>query len=374
MEDELLEAIERVVRSGQYIQGEENSMFATELSALTGVRHCVPVSNGLDALRLIFRAYIELGDLKKGDEVIAPATTYIASILPLAELGFKTVLVKPDLKTFGLDWQEVKKAVTPATKAVLTVHLYGNPSWDFEIAQWLEDKGIKIIEDNAQAIGATVINPETGQLVYTGALGDASAFSFYPTKNIGALGDAGAICTDNAKLAKTAKALANYGSSMRYHNDFIGYNCRMDEIQAAILRVKLNHIEALANQRKEAALLYDKGISNPYVAKPFINHENNQVWHQYVIMSTERDQLREFLESNGISTDIHYPLPLHRQECFKDFDTDRLELFGDASRVADKLSSEILSLPIANVTPQDIKEITNTINKFSPAEIYDKKE
>lgn len=363
IENELLEAIERVVRSGRYINGPEGRLFSSKMSQLHGGRHTVGVSNGLDALKLILRSYIELGLLKPGDEVLAPANTYIASILPMAELGLKIRLITPSLSTYGLDWEEAWKAAGPLTKAVMTVHLYGTPSWDFEIAEKFRERGILIIEDNAQAIGAGITDPKTGEYHPTGTLGDAAGFSFYPTKNIGALGDAGAVTTVDENLAETVRALANYGSKTRYHNIYCGYNCRLDEIQAAVLNTKLGHLEKISARRKAIAETYNSEITNSDIIKPEIITGMNQVWHQYVVRTPERDRLKEKLERKGIETDIHYPLPLHRQECFSKFDSDRLEISREAARISEAISREILSLPIANVSADQAKIIAETINE-----------
>lgn len=361
----LLEAIKRVVESGIYLNGEENRSLERTLSELHGIKRTVTTSNGLDALRLIFRAYIEKGSIKPGDEVIVPANTYIATLMPLAEFGLRILLVKPSYNTFGLDWESVGKAISKKTRAVVTVHLYGTPSWDFEKAAELKNEGILLIEDNAQAIGAEIFDPATGQFRITGSLGNASAFSFYPTKNIGALGDAGAVCTDDEELADIVRALANYGSRKRYHNSYVGYNCRMDEIQAAIIREKIKHLQRVIYERNQIAKVYDSQIENPHIIKPKILENCRQVWHQYVVRTTERESFRDFLTKEGINTDIHYPVGLHNQKCFRNYPKERFEMFENAAEIAGRLAEEVVSLPIANISETTAKFIAQKINCFS---------
>lgn len=368
--EELHESARRVIDSGIYINGPETASFAAELAATLGSGSVVPVSNGLDAIRLILRAYIESGRLKPGDTVIAPANTYIASVLPITEFGLNPLLVRPDLTTYGLDWQAAEEAVGEAelrgnpVKALITVHLYGTPSWDFEVAARLRERGILIIEDNAQAIGASLTHPATGERHYTGALGDAAAFSFYPTKNVGALGDAGAVATTDASLAATVRALANYGSSQRYHNDFIGYNCRMDELQAAMLRVKLRHLPEVTAARQARARLYSNLITHPDVTLPPELPGMEQVWHQYVVRTPRRDDLRRTLAEAGVATDIHYPLSLFSQKCYSTSGGATLQEAPGARALAEKLAAEVLSLPIATATPEEIEKTATIINSF----------
>lgn len=361
---QLLESLERVIDSGIYINGPETKAFSKELADLLGLSAVVPVSNGLDAIRLIIRGYMERGLLREGDEVMVPANTYIASVLPVSEFNLMPRLIEPDLTTYGIDWRKAVEALNSKTKALITVHLYGTPSWDFEAAEYLKKQNVLIIEDNAQAIGASIINPATGTTCFTGSLGDAAAFSFYPTKNIGALGDAGAVATRDQQLAETIRALANYGSRERYHNKFIGYNCRMDELQAACLRVKLSRLNEISQQRQERAALYDRLINNPQITKPKILKDMVQVWHQYVVRTSRRRELRELLAQNGISTDIHYPLSLFEQECYCQ-GTRKLMGTAWAKETARKLAQEVMSLPIASIDNNQIEEITNLINRFS---------
>ena len=364
LEGELKEAAKRVIESGIYVNGPENAAFASELAASLGLGHVATVSNGLDAIRLILRGYMESGRLREGDEVILPANTYIATLLPVVEFRLKPVLAKPDCATFGLDWREALNLVSDKTKAVISVHLYGTPSWDFEIAEELRKKGILLIEDNAQAIGAQILDSRSGEFLYTGTLGDAAAFSFYPTKNIGALGDAGAVATADGELASTVKALANYGSRERYRNEYTGYNCRMDEIQAAFLRVKLKALDSITSGRNKVAMLYDSHIVNPEVDRPLFIPGTVQVWHQYVIRHPRRNEMKKYLADRGIATDVHYPRSLFDQECFSN--SNLLEDDpGCAAWLSRKIANEVLSLPIADVTEEEVKIIADLINSFS---------
>ena len=350
--DEIVAAVTRVIDSGRYIGGPENETFEKNLASLLGVKYAVGTANGLDALRLIFRAYIELGHLAPGDEVIIPANTYIASVLAVTDCGLAPVFVEPDEETMNLDWTKVEEAITDHTRAVMTVHLYGRISWNDEVVGRLRDRGILIIEDNAQAIGASL--PDGRK---SGSLGDASGMSFYPTKNIGALGDGGAVTTDDGLLAKTVRILANYGSESRYNNIYKGLNSRLDPIQAAILSVKLKHIDAEISRRREVAFIYGSEINLPGLIKPF-NAGCESVWHQYVVRVDNRDQFREALEAKGVGTDIHYAVPPHRQPCYAEYSSLVLP-------VTDRLASTIVSLPVSPTTsPDDAKEIAKIINSL----------
>ena len=355
----LKEAAARVIDSGRYIGGEEVHSFESELAHYVGARYCIGVSNGLDAIRLIFRACIESGRLHPGDEVIYPANTYIASILPIAELGLIPVAAPPARDDMNLDLQRIENYINPHTRAILLVHLYGSPCWDKEICDTLRQRGLLIIEDNAQAIGAIASAEGFSGSKFTGALGDAAALSFYPTKNLGALGDGGAVLTSDAELAAAVRALANYGSDTRYHNIYRGYNNRLDELQAAFLRIKLQDLENETRSRREIAGAYDSAISNPDVLTPKIFTDRRQVWHQYVIRSPHRDALRDYLSANGIATDIHYAVPPHLQPCF------RGAISGDFT-YTDSMADTLLSLPIANISGDDALQIAGVINRFRP--------
>ncbi len=360
--DELEEAAVRVIRSGWYLRGPETRLLEEELAALcagqTGeTLHCVAVSNGLDALRLMIRAYMEHGRLKAGDEVLYPANTYIASVMPLTEFGLIPVGVEPDASDFNMSLSEAEKHVSGRTRAVMLVHLYGNPAWDAAAAARLKERGILIFEDNAQAIGAEAAEEGLHGSRYTGSLGDCAAFSFYPSKNIGAMGDAGAVVTADAGIARTVRTLANYGSERRYYNILEGYNCRMDEIQAAMLRVKLRHIGEVTARRQQTAALYDRLITNPEIVKPRIHPDRSQVWHQYVIRSHDRDRLRDYLMEHGVATEIHYPVPPHLQPSMKGRTSGSFPF-------TERLSGEVLSLPIGYVSEEEVSRIAGLLNRF----------
>ncbi len=356
--DELKEAAIRVIDSGRYIGGQEVEAFERELAAHTGSVYAVGVSNGLDALRLIFRAYIELGRLAPGDEVIVPANTYIASVLAVTDCGLTPVFVEPDPSTLNLDTSLIEQSISPRTKAILTVHLYGRPCYDELMAEAASRHGLIIVEDNAQAIGADASWPSPRQTTRTGSLGDAAAFSFYPTKNVGAVGDAGAVTTSDADLANAVRALANYGSDRRYHNIYQGFNCRLDPIQAAFLRVKLNHVAEETQRRRALAAVYDTEITNPAVLKPRKDMPDGSVWHQYVVRSDSRDELQAYLTDNGVGTDIHYAVPPHRQPCYGRYASLYLPL-------TDMLADQVLSLPVSACTSiEDAHSIARIINRF----------
>lgn len=357
--ENLVKATERVIRSGRYIGGEECGQFERELAELVGVPYAVGVSNGLDALRLILRAYIELGRLSLGDEVVVPANTYIASVLAISEAGLVPVLVDVDETTMNLDSALVEKALTPHTRAVMTVHLYGRVAWDKSLAELARRNNLIVVEDCAQAIGARAATAGLHGMCQAGSLGDAAAFSFYPTKNVGALGDAGAVTTHDEELAKTVRALANYGSDRRYHNIYIGYNCRLDPIQAAMLRVKLIHTQEENADRFARALAYSRTIDHPSVITPLLSKEvSDNVWHQYVVRVTDgkRDKMMSRLAEAGVGTDIHYAVPPHLQPCYS-------SLAHGPLPVTELLAGEILSLPIATGTSvKDAAEIAEIIN------------
>ncbi|MCM1517985.1 MAG: DegT/DnrJ/EryC1/StrS family aminotransferase [Pseudoflavonifractor sp.] len=358
--DAINAAIDRVVKSGRYIGGSEVESLECELSDITGVPYAVGTGNGLDALRMIFRAYIEMGEMHPGDEVIVPANTYVASILAVTDNGLTPVFVEPSSVTLNLDPQLVEDAITPRTRAIMAVHLYGRVCWDDRLADIARRHGLKVIEDNAQAIGA--VSPVDGLYGgrHTGALGDAAAFSFYPTKNIGALGDAGAVTTHDPRLAAAVAALRNYGSDRRYHNIYRGYNSRLDPIQAAVLRVKLPHLAGENALRRELAAIYQSGISNPHVIKPLYTDDGSMVWHQYVVRVTDRDSFRDYLAASGVETDIHYATPPHLQPCYEQY-------AGLWLPVTERLAREVVSLPITRCTsPADAAEIARIVNNYNP--------
>ena len=357
-EEELKAAACAVIESGRYLHGPQTDLLEEEVAAVCGTRYCVAVSNGLDALRLILRAWLELGRLHEGDAVLLPANTYIASALAVSDNGLVPLPVDIDPLTMNLDTSLLEAAMTPRVKAVMPVHLYGTPCFDNSLRDFVERHKMLIIEDNAQAIGAVASVDGLNGSRATGSLGHAAGMSFYPTKNIGALGDAGAVTTDDRLLADTVRTIANYGSDRRYHNIYHGLNCRIDELQAAMLRVKLRHIEQENDRRRAVAQAYNDDISHPDVIVPRIFDTCRQVWHQYVIRCTRRDALAEHLKAHGIATDVHYPTPVFDQPCYS-------HSGQTTPPVTTRLTREILSLPVAYpVTPDDARHIAMIINKF----------
>lgn len=358
---EIEAAVVRVVTSGRYVGGEECERLECGLTALTGSPHAIGVSNGLDALRLILRAWVDRGDLSKGDEVIVAANTYIASILAIIDVGLRPVLAPVDMAALNLDTSRLEEALTPRTRAVMPVHLYGRACWDEKIKEFVERHNLLVIEDNAQAIGARSVTAGLYGTHVTGGLGHAGAFSFYPTKNLGAIGDAGAVVTHDSDIAARVRALANYGSDRRYHNIYLGANCRLDPVQAAVLNVKLPYLERENSMRRTIAGIYDDAITNPAIIRPAISG-NDMVWHQYVVRCDSRDNLREYLSKAGVATDIHYAVPPHRQPCMASVD---YAAIGDALAQADQIGRTVLSLPVsACTTPSDARAIADIINRY----------
>lgn len=359
-QEQITDAVNGVIAGGRYIGGPENEAFERELAASCGSRYCVGTSNGLDALRLIFRAYIELGVMSPGDEVIVPANTYVASVLAVSDNGLVPVFAEPDLRTMNLDTSRLEEYVGPRTRAVMTVHLYGRACFDNKLADFARRHNLKIVEDNAQAIGAVAYDTGAGGSHITGALGDAAAFSFYPTKNIGALGDAGAVTTDDASLAAAVRALANYGSDRQYHNIYRGLNCRLDPMQSAILRVKLPHLNAENDRRRDIARIYEREISNPGVIKPLFSDDRLSVWHQYVVQTDDREAFRRYLADNGVETAVHYPAAPFDQPCYRDE-------FRPDCPIARKIAERVTSLPISRCTSEpDAHDIAAIINAYKP--------
>ena len=348
----LKEAACRVIDSGRYVGGAENEAFERELAASVGTDYAVGLSNGLDALRLILRGYMELGRISPGDEVIVPGNTYVATVLAITDTGLNPVFVDADPRTLNIDTSLIEAAVTPRTRAIMAVHLYGRPAYDNVMKEVAQRHGLLIVEDNAQAIGADVDG------VMTGALGDAAAFSFYPTKNVGALGDAGAVTTSDKELADAVRALGNYGSDRRYHNIYEGYNCRLDPIQAAFLRVKLAGLAQVTERRRRLARIYDDAITNPLVVKPLVDSPDHSVWHQYVIRTADRDKFCDYLTANGVGWDVHYATPPHMQPCYSRYRSVVLP-------VTDRIAAEIVSLPVSSCTSErDAGEIASIINAY----------
>jgi dTDP-4-amino-4,6-dideoxygalactose transaminase len=342
-----------VFRSGWYLMGSQLSNFEKNLSDYIGAKHSIGVANGLDALRLILRGYIELGIMNPGDEIIVPSNTYIASILAISDNGLVPVLVEPEIETYNIDISKIEEKITSKTKSILIVHLQGRVVFSDQLKEIAEKYQLKIIEDNAQAIGAEWNGKKTGNL------GDASGFSFYPGKNLGALGDAGAVTTNDDELAKTIRALANYGSNQKYVNIYKGLNSRLDEIQAAVLDVKLKYIDQENKIRREIAKRFINEINNPTIILPeYPSDENEHVWHVFVIRSEKRDELQAYLTENGIQTLIHYPIPPHQQQAYKEWN----EL---SFPISEKIHDEVLSFPISPVMSEDeIKQIIEVVNKF----------
>lgn len=355
-------AVERVIASGRYIGGVECARLEDGLKELTGASYAVGVSNGLDALRLILRAWIDRGDIIKGDEVIVAANTYIASILAIIDAGLKPVLAPVDMATLNLDTYRLEEVLTPRTRVVMPVHLYGRACWDSVLKDFVERHELLVIEDNAQAIGARAnIGGLSGSDV-TGGLGHAGAFSFYPTKNLGAMGDAGAVVTHDEDLAARVRALSNYGSDYRYHNVYMGANCRLDPIQAAILNAKLPFLEQENNHRRTIASIYDSMIAGHNIIKP-LPGGSDMVWHQYVVRCDNRDRLQNYLAEAGVATDIHYAVPPHRQPCMADID---YRTTGGALSQAEIIGDTVLSLPISSCTSEsDARAIADIINRFN---------
>ncbi|WP_313636319.1 DegT/DnrJ/EryC1/StrS family aminotransferase [Empedobacter sp.] len=352
-QEEIEERMLKTFRSGWYLQGEELKTFENNLSNYIGAKHGIGVANGLDALRLILRGYIELGIMKKGDEVLVPSNTYIASILAISDNGLVPILVEPSDDNFNIDIDKIEDKITDKTKGILIVHLYGRAVFSKKLRDIATKHNLKIIEDNAQAIGAK------WEGIRTGNLGDASGFSFYPGKNLGALGDAGAVTTNDDALAAAIRALANYGSNKKYVNIYKGLNSRLDEIQAAVLDVKLKYIDEENDIRRNIAKRYLAEISNPKIILPDNpKDEEEHVWHVFVIRIVNRDSLQTYLADNGVQTIIHYPTPPHKQEAYKEWNS---LLFP----ISEKIHNEVLSLPISPVMEEDeIEKIIEILNNY----------
>jgi dTDP-4-amino-4,6-dideoxygalactose transaminase len=352
-EQELKTAANRVIDSGWYLMGKELETFEQSYAAFCKTKYALGVANGLDALRLIFKAYLELGIMQKGDEVIVPANTYIASVLAISDNSLIPVFVEPNLETYNLDSNKIEAAITNKTKAILTVHLYGQNSIDDQMLVICSKNNLKLIEDGAQSHGA-IWNDNV-----SGGIGDAAGHSFYPGKNLGALGDAGAVTTNDPVLSKTIAALRNYGSEKKYENVYKGLNSRLDEIQAAFLNVKLKYIQNDIEDRKKVANYYLENIKNSAIILPIVNNKEGHVWHLFVIRTENRNRLQEYLKDNDIQTIIHYPIPIHHQEAYVEFKNLNLPL-------TKKIHEQILSLPIgAHLTNEDLAYIVTVINEFN---------
>ncbi len=341
-------AIKRVLDSGWYLLGKEDEKFESDFATFCGVKHCIGCANGLDALNLIIKGY----GFGAGDEIIAPANTYIASILAITQNNCTPVLVEPDLKTYNINPDLIEEKITPKTKAIMVVHLYGQAVEMEKIWELAKKYNLKIIEDSAQAHGAIYKGKRTGNL------GDASGFSFYPGKNLGCLGDGGCITTNDDELAAKVRAIRNYGSNVKYNNIYKGVNSRLDEIQAAVLAIKCKYLDEDNRKRREIARFYRTEINNPLLILPEVYDENAHVWHIFAVRCKQREKLQKYLEENGIQTLIHYPIPPHKQVCYKEW--------NDFSYpITEKIHDEILSIPISPVLQQnEVEKVINVLNRF----------
>lgn len=350
-ESEITTAVNQVLRSGWYLQGEHIALFEKNYAQYIGTKHCVTCGNGLDALCLIFRAYIELGLLKEGDEVIVPANTYIATILSITENHLTPILVEPDINTLEIDEKQIEQAITSRTRAIMLVHLYGRCAYTPFIGDICKRHNLLLLEDNAQAHGCHFGNKRTG------SLGNAAAHSFYPGKNLGALGDAGAVTTDNEQLAQTIRSLANYGSTRKYEFSFKGKNSRMDEIQAAVLNVKLPYLDKENQRRKQIAKAYLEGINNPQI-RLIKDNDRDNVYHIFPILCPSRNRLQQYLNDNGIETMIHYPIPPHQQEAYKEWSEQHYP-------ITEFIHHQELSLPCnPTMTDEEVYQIIDSINMY----------
>lgn len=349
---ELIEACKRVIDSGWYIQGNECKAFDTEFAEYCGTKHAIGVANGLDALILIIRAYKETGIMSDGDEVIVPSNTYIASILAISQNDLVPVLVEPEINTYLIDPTKIEEKITSKTKAILPVHLYGQ-TCDMDLITTIARKhNLKVIEDSAQSHGAYFGTKRSGNL------GDASGFSFYPGKNLGALGDGGAVTTNDDELAATIRALGNYGSHKKYENLYQGLNSRLDEMQAALLRVKLRHLDSEIAKRREIADYYLQNIKNDKVILPALTRQENHVWHLFVIRTAERDSLQQYLNEKGIQTLIHYPIPPHKQQAYQAWN-------NQSYPISETIHNNVLSLPISGVQGmEETRKIVEALNEY----------
>lgn len=349
---EINEAVIRVVDSGWYLQGNELKKFEENYAAYCGVKHCIGVGNGLDALILILRAFKEMGFMADKDEIIVPANTYIASILAITQNNLVPVLVEPSLETYQIDDSKIEKAITAKTKGIMIVHLYGQCAYTEKIKCLCEKYKLKLIEDNAQAHGCLYKGKKTG------SLGDVAGHSFYPGKNLGAFGDAGAVTMQDETLADMVRTLANYGSHKKYIFDHKGINSRLDEIQAAVLNVKLAHLDEDTMLRKQVAKYYIDNIKNPKIILPVVKDWDTHVFHIFTIRTSHRDKLQKYLSDNGIQTLIHYPIPPHKQACYAEWNSISLP-------ITEQIHAQELSLPMSQVlTMEEVKEVVRVVNEY----------
>ncbi|GGG54790.1 DegT/DnrJ/EryC1/StrS family aminotransferase [Bizionia arctica] len=362
-EPEFQRKFEQFLNSGHYILGQEVEIFETSFASYCGTNYCIGTSNGLDALTLIFRAYLELGILKTGDHVMIPANTFFASVLSVINSGLIPVFVEPDLETFNISVQEIEKQMTPNVKAIMAVHLYGQLANMEAINLIAEKYNLLVIEDAAQAHGAVQVSNSNNQnsnskVLKAGNLGNVAAFSFYPSKNLGALGDGGAVTTNDKVLAETIKKLHNYGSDKKYEHNLIGYNHRLDEIQAMFLNVKLPHLDADNLKRQEIAKRYLTEISSEKIALPFYDGSKNHVFHVFVVRMKNRDNFVSFLKKHDIETLIHYPIPPHKQKALETFNKLRLP-------ITEEIHETVVSLPISPImTNNDVSQVIKVLNAY----------
>lgn len=355
--EEYKAAAERVIDSGWFLQGEENKRFEQHYAEYIGTKNCVAVANGLDALKLIIRAYKEMGVMSDGDEIIVPANTYIATIIAISDNNLTPVLVEPTWEHLEIDTDRIEEAITPRTKGIMIVHLYGRNAYDEKLKAICEKHHLKLMEDCAQAQGCH------WQEKRVGALGDAAAHSFYPGKNLGAFGDAGAVTTDDDELASVIRALANYGSQKKYVFKYIGMNSRMSELDAAVLDVKLKYLDEDNRKRQKLAAYYYDYINNPLITLPKRIPDENNVYHQFPIFCERRDELQEYLKQQGIQTLIHYPIPPHKQECYRKPTGGRLVY--SALPITERIHEQELSIPMNQVvTEEEAKAVVEAINSF----------
>lgn len=360
----LSKAIERVVNSGWYLLGEETKQFEKEYAAYCGSKHCIGVANGLDALRLILKAWMEMGLMKEGDEIIVPANTYIASLLAITDNKLVPVLVEPDINTYNINPFLIEEKITNRTRAIMVVHLYGQIAMHPEIEKLASTYRLKLIEDAAQSQGAEYVAAD-GKIKISGNIGHAAGHSFYPGKNLGALGDAGAVTTNDDELATVVRTIANYGSQVKYRNEYHGLNSRLDEIQAAVLRVKLERMEADNQKRRVIAQYFKENINNANIILPqllvnknSVANNRSHVWHLFVIRNGKRDKLQSYLEAQGIQTLIHYPIPPHKQVAYRQWNQQSLP-------ITETIHQQVLSLPISPIMDIiDVEKISNAITLF----------
>lgn len=352
-QEEINDAIQKVLSSGWYILGHEVTKFESDFSSYCGARDTIGVGNGLDALILIFEGYKELGIMQPGDEVLVPANTYIASILAISKAGLVPVFIEPDLKTYNIDPAKVKDKLTGKTKGILAVHLYGQMCDMDTICSFAKSHKLKVIEDAAQAHGASYNGKKAGNV------GDAAGFSFYPAKNLGALGDAGAVTTNDKELAEVIRAYRNYGSDKKYHNPYLGLNSRLDELQAAVLSIKLKYLDRENKRREQVAGKYLKNITNPLISLPYVAPYGVHAWHLFIIRIKERERFQKHLHEEQIQTVIHYPIPPHKQPAYKEWNN---MIFP----ITEAIHREVISLPISPVMePDEVEKVITAANSFT---------